>query len=147
METTEPVSSQQRGIEVRRFAALVVTVLVLGFCATYLIRLAPTHTVGAEIYGVLVAGVATATALASLAILATGQRSSLATALVLGLWLVIAVAGVAGVAAHVIGPVAGHGPVDDRARPVAAPLIFTVLGVIGAVALYVGRARRGAARH
>jgi hypothetical protein len=147
METNEPVSTQQRGIEARRIAALVVTVLVLGFCAMYLIRLALTHTVGAEIYGVLVAGVATATALASLALLATEPRRSFATALVLGLWLVVAIGGIAGVAAHVIAPVAGHGPVDDRARPVAAPLIFTVSGVIGAVALYVGPGRHGAARY
>jgi hypothetical protein len=43
----------------------------------------------------------------------------------------------------------GHGPVDLRPRPIAAPLIFTLLGLAGGAALFFGqraRIRRGPER-
>lgn len=68
-----------------------------------------------------------------------------ATAAVLLLWTVVALGGLAGTIAHVIGPVPGHGPMDLRPRPIAAPLVFTLLGSVGAAALTLGqRARRAA---
>jgi hypothetical protein len=42
----------------------------------------------------------------------------------------------------VIGPGAGHGPIDSRARPIAAPLVFTLLGLVGGAAAWFGQ-RRG----
>jgi hypothetical protein len=41
--------------------------------------------------------------------------------------------------AHIVGPVAGHGPVDVRPRPVLAPLIFTTFALVGGAALFIGQ--------
>jgi hypothetical protein len=43
-----------------------------------------------------------------------------------------------------VGPVAGHGPVDLRPRPFGAPLIFTLLGLVGSAALWFGQRPRAA---
>ncbi len=107
-----------------------------------------THTTGPELYGVLTAALAVGAAGANLAILRSSRPQRLLAAGLLVLWAVIALAGVAGAVAHIVGPVAGHGPVDLRPRPIAAPLVFTLLGLVGAAALGLGeraairRARR-----
>jgi hypothetical protein len=31
-----------------------------------------------------------------------------------------------------------YGPVDPRPRPIAAPLVFTLLGIVGGTALFLG---------
>jgi hypothetical protein len=118
---------------------MVVSVVVLGWSLVELVGLAGRHTVGAEIYGVLVAALAAVAGGLSVALLASTRRRVVASAAVLLLWAVVALGGVAGVVAHVVGPSPGHGPVDARPRPVAAPLIFTVLGVVGGAALYIGQ--------
>jgi 4-amino-4-deoxy-L-arabinose transferase-like glycosyltransferase len=128
---------------------LLMSVVVLGWSIKYFVTLALTHHTGPELYGVLIAALSTGAAVANLALLRSPRLQVVATAAVLVLWAVIAVGGVAGTIAHVVGPVAGHGPVDLRPRPIAAPLVFTILGSVGALALFLGqraRIRRGSRR-
>ena len=72
---------------------------------------------------------------------------TIAAAAVIVLWVVVALGGVAGTIAHVIGPVPGYGPIDPRPRPIAAPLVFTLLGFVGAAALVLGQRMRTRAGH
>ena len=39
----------------------------------------------------------------------------------------------------VTGVAPEYGPVDPRPRPIAAPLVFTLLGLVGGAALFVGQ--------
>jgi hypothetical protein len=66
----------------------------------------------------------------------------IATGAVLVLWAVVALGGIAGTIAHLVGPVPGHGPIDLRPRPIAAPLVFALLGSVGAAALFFGQRAR-----
>jgi hypothetical protein len=123
---------------------LLMSVVVLGWSTKSFVTLALTHTTGPELYGVLTAGLSTGAAVANLALLRSPRLRLIATVAVLALWAVIAVGGLAGTIAHIIGPVPGHGPMDLRPRPVAAPLLLTLLGAVGALALVFGqRARSG----
>jgi hypothetical protein len=126
----------------RRRVSLVMTLVVLGWSTKELIGLGLTHTTGAELYGVFVAGVAVGASILNLGLLRSPRTQVLVTVAVLVLWAVIAVAGVAGTIAHIVGPVPGHGPVDLRPRPAMAPLVFTLLGLVGGAALFIGQ--RGA---
>jgi 4-amino-4-deoxy-L-arabinose transferase-like glycosyltransferase len=129
----------------RRRVAIVAAVLVLGWSVIELANLAVVHTVGPELYGVLVAALAVAAGIATLILLRSADRRLWASVAVLILWFVIAIGGLAGTVAHLVGPVAGHGPVDTRPRPIAAPLVFTFLGLAGGAALWFGQ-RRATAR-
>lgn len=141
MSTLQPVAKATGGT-LRRIC-LYATVVIIGWSLLEVASLAFRHTNGAEIYGVLVAAVAFANAVASFALLRSAQPPIWATAAVLVVWAVIGLGGMAGVVAHVVGPVAGHGPVDLRPRPVLAPLIFTTFAVVGGAALVMGgRANR-----
>lgn len=128
-----------RAMTGRRLASLLVTVLVLLWSMTELISLSLNHTTGPEVYGILAAAIAVAVSILSLALLVMSRMRTLATAGVLVLWAIVAICGLGGVAAHIVGPEEGHGPVDTRPRPTAAPLIFTALGVAGAAALTWGQ--------
>jgi hypothetical protein len=121
---------------------LVMSVVVLGWSLKYTIALAIAHHDGPELYGVLVAALAAGAAGANLVLLRTSRVPLIATAVVLALWVIVALGGLAGTIAHVIGPVPGHGPMDLRPRPIAAPLVFTLLGSAGAVALALGQRAR-----
>jgi hypothetical protein len=125
---------------------LLVSIVVLGWSINYFVTLALRHHTGPELYGVLTAALATGAAVANLALLRSPRMRVVATAAVLVLWAVIAVGGVAGTIAHVVGPVPGHGPMDLRPRPIAAPLVFTILGSVGALALFLGQRARDPAR-
>jgi hypothetical protein len=122
---------------------LIMSVVVLGWSIKYTISLGLNHTTGPEAYGVLTAALSTGAALANLALLRSPRMSTLVVGAVLVLWAVVALGGVAGTLAHVVGPVAGHGPVDLRPRPIPAPLVFTVLGTVGGTALVLGRRAAG----
>ena len=127
----------------RRWVPLTVAVVVLGWSVVELVGLVQTgHTIGPELYGILVAILAVGAGTASVALLASQRRHVFAAGVVVILWTVIALGGVAGAVAHAIGPVAGHGPVDDRPRPAGAPLVFTAIGLIGGSALAYGSRRR-----
>jgi hypothetical protein len=119
-----------------------VTVVVFAWSAVELVSLLSRHTTGAQLYGVLVAALAVIAGAASVYLAASTRRQVWATWAVVALWAFIALGGLAGVVAHVVGPVPGHGPVDTRPRPIPAPLIFTALGAVGSVAVY--RGQRGA---
>jgi hypothetical protein len=122
--------------------------IVLAWSITETASLAVVHHTGPELYGVLVAAMASAAGVANLILLRSNRANriptvaTIATVVVLVIWSVVALGGMAGVIAHIIGPVAGHGPIDPRPRPIAAPLIFTLLGSFGAAALVLGRRAR-----
>jgi hypothetical protein len=132
----------QAGSRSRRRISFVVTALVLAFSVVEVISLGVRHTTGPEVYGVLVAVLAAGAGIASLALLRADRPHALITVGVVVLWAVIALAGLAGVVAHLVGPGVGHGPVDLRPRPFAAPLVFTLIGLVGGAALYVGQRAR-----
>lgn len=134
--------SQEGGHRTRRRVWILTATVVLGWSIVELVSLLSRHTTGPELYGVAVAGVAVAGGVLNLVLLRSKQRRLWATVAVLILWSVVALGGVAGTVAHIIGPVAGHGPIDLRPRPIPAPLIFTLLGFAGGAALWFGQ-RRG----
>lgn len=121
---------------------LFMSVAVLGWSVKYFVALAVTHHTGPEIYGVFVAALSAGAAAANLALLRSPRMQIVATAALLLVWAVIAVGGVGGTLAHIVGPVPGHGPVDLRPRPITAPLVFTLLGFVGALALVLGQRAR-----
>ena len=129
-------------------AALFVTIaLVLALSVAEFINLAGRHTVGPESYGLLVAGIAVATGIFSLGLVLTSQRRVIATVAVLALWAIVALGGIAGSYYHIVGVAPEYGPVDPRPRPVAAPLIFSVLGIVGGTAVLIGQGDRRRARN
>jgi 4-amino-4-deoxy-L-arabinose transferase-like glycosyltransferase len=128
----------------RRRIAIGGAVIVLGWSIVELASLAVVHTTGPELYGVLVAALAVAAGVGTLILLRSSERRLWATVALLALWAVVVLGGLAGVVAHIVGPVAGHGPVDTRPRPIAAPLIFTAFGLVGSAALWFGQRRPGA---
>jgi hypothetical protein len=142
MQTNEPLPAARQRSGARSVAALVVAVLVLAWSINELISLLLVHTTGPELYGVLVAAFAAVSGVLSVVLLWAARPPRWAIWTVVVLWIIVAVGGMAGTLAHVIGPVAGHGPVDLRPRPVAAPLIFTVLGFLGGGALLYGQGVR-----
>ena len=99
----------------------VASAVVLGWSIAETLNLARVHTTGAEMYGVMTAAVATGAAIANLALLRSPQARLVLTAAVLLVWGIVALGGLAGTIAHIVGPVAGHGPVDlgraDRGAP------------------------------
>jgi hypothetical protein len=127
---------------IRERRSLLMSVVVLGWSTKYLVTLALTHTAGPELYGVLSAALSTGAAIANIALLRAPRTSLIATIVILGLWVLIAIAGIGGTIAHAIGPVPGHGPIDLRPRPIVAPLAFTLLGLVGGAALYLGQRMR-----
>ena len=136
------IAAMRRTFAERR--PLIMSIAVLVWSIKYFVALSFVHNTGPELYGVLVAALSTGAAAANIGLLRSPRAQIAATAAVVVLWAVIAVGGVGGTIAHIVGPVPGHGPVDPRPRPIAAPLIFTVLGAAGAAALLLGqRVRRG----
>lgn len=135
---TSTASDDARARTIWRISMLV-TVVVLVWSTGELIDLASKHTIGPEVYGVAVAAVTVVAGVLSLALLWSTRRRALATTAVLVLWAVIAIGGVAGMVAHVVGPGSGHGPVDTRPRPILAPLTFTTLALLGGVTLFYGQ--------
>jgi hypothetical protein len=115
---------------------------VLGWSIKYTVTLALAHHTGAELYGVLTAALSTGAAIANLALLRSSRVRVIATGAVVALWVVVAFGGLAGTIAHIVGPVPGHGPIDLRPRPIAAPLVFSLLGSVGAAALVLGKRAR-----
>jgi peptidoglycan/LPS O-acetylase OafA/YrhL len=135
-ESTGGASTQPR---TRHRAALIVSFVALGWSIIELLNLARVHTTGPELYGVLVAALSVGAGVLSVLLLRSDQRRLRYTLPVVALWAVVALGGIAGIVAHMVGPVAGHGPVDLRPRPFGAPLIFTLLGLVGSAALWFGQ--------
>jgi hypothetical protein len=135
-------ASTDAGDRTIRRVAVLVSIVVLGWSAVELVNLGLTHTTGPELYGVLAAALATGAGVANLVLLRSPRVRVIATGAVLLFWAVVALGGIAGTIAHIVGPVPGHGPIDLRPRPVAAPLVFTLLGSVGAAALTLGQRAR-----
>jgi hypothetical protein len=135
--------TQARDVSVRaragRFALFVTSGLVLALSVAEFINLNGRHMVGAESYGLLVAGLAVAAGILSLGLVLSPQRRVIASAAVLVLWAIVAFGGLAGTYYHIVGVAPEYGPVDPRARPIAAPLVFTLLGTVGGTALFFGQ--------
>ena len=140
-----PASAATRFRMLRRIS-IGAAVVVSGWSVVELANLLAVHTTGAELYGVLVAALAGAGGACDLVLLRSSERRLWVTVAVLTLWAVVALGGLAGTAAHIIGPGADHGPIDPRPRPIAAPLVFTLLGLVGGAALWFGQ-RRGTRRN
>jgi len=145
MQTTQPrggavdhAGRTEGRRRVIQLAVLAATVVVLGWSILELGTLVARHTIGPELYGVLAAALATGAALSNVALLRLRRAETLLVVLVLALWAVVALSGVAGTLAHLVGLPPGEGQVDPRPRPVGAPLVFTLLGIIGGAALLVG---------
>jgi len=124
---------------VRHRAALIASAALLLWAAVELVSLVQRHTAGPEIYGLMVAALAVAAAAGNLWLLGSAARSTWFAVALAVVWAVIALGGLAGVVAHIVGPGVGHGPVDVRPRPVGAPLVFTAMGASGVLALWFGR--------
>jgi hypothetical protein len=129
----------EAGDRSRRWVSFVVTAVVLALSVAEVVNLLGRHTNGPELYGVLVAVLASVAGIASLVLVASRRKRFLASAAVLVLWAAIALGGLAGTYAHIVGAPAGEGPLDPRPRPVSAPLIFTALGAVGGAALFYGQ--------
>jgi hypothetical protein len=140
MPAKHPIQNIKRTILEHR--PVLMSVAVLGWSLKYLVSLGLTHTTGPELYGVLTAALAAGAAGSNLATLLSSRPQLLLTAVLVGLWALIALAGLGGTIAHIVGPVPGHGPMDLRPRPIAAPLVFTLLGFVGAAALVLGQRAR-----
>ena len=144
MSTLAQASEVSMRARTRRLTLFVTAGLVLALSVAELINLSGRHTVGAESYGLLVAGIAVAAGILSLGLVLSGQRRVIATAAVLILWAIVALGGVVGTYYHIVGVAPEYGPVDPRPRPIAAPLAFTLLATVGGTTLLFGQ--RGAIR-
>jgi hypothetical protein len=112
---------------------------LLAWSVVELVSLVFRHTTGAELYGVLVAFLAVVAGSLTLYLTRSAAPQTWLMIAVVVLWAVIAIGGLAGVYAHIVGPVPGHGAVDLRPRPLFAPLAFTAMGVVGELVLWLGR--------
>jgi hypothetical protein len=128
----------------RRRALFVTTALVLAWSVAEFINLSGRHTVGAESYGLLVAGISVAAGIFSLGLVLSPRRRVIAAAATVVLWAIVALGGLAGTYYHIVGVAPEYGPVDPRPRPTAAPLVFTLLGTVGGSAVFL--AQRAATR-
>lgn len=135
-------TTDQAGGGLRRWLSLLAAVAALAWSGVELVGLVLNHTAGPELYGVLVAALAVAAGTMSSLLLAAGKRRLWWTGATLALWLVVAIGGVGGTVAHIVGPAPGHGSIDPRERPIAAPLVFTGIGLVGGAALFYGQ-RKG----
>jgi 4-amino-4-deoxy-L-arabinose transferase-like glycosyltransferase len=144
MSTLITTAASGGAARTRRRIALVLSFVVLAWSIVELTSLVFRHTTGPELYGVLVAALAVVAGVLNLVALSGQRRRAWVIAAVV-LWALVALGGLAGVGAHLIGPSPEHGPVDLRPRPTLAPLVFTALGAVGGLVVIVGR-RAGADR-
>lgn len=129
--TPEATADRARRRAMRVTAFL--TILAVGLLADLLLV---GHTNGEEIWGPITAGLAALTGALSLAYLAQRGRNRAARYAVIALWLTVAFFGVGGYNSHRL-PLP-DGTVDSRPRPPLAPLVFTGIGIAGAVVLRSG---------
>lgn len=94
------------------------------------------HTNGEEIWGLITAAMAAAVGAASFGILYIRGRNRLARWTLVALWLTVAFFGFGGYNSHRL-PLP-DGTVDSRPRPPLAPLVFTGIGIAGALNLRYG---------
>jgi hypothetical protein len=95
------------------------------------------HTVGEEIWGPITAAFAAMTAGLSLGFLAVRGRNRAARIGLFALWLTVGFFGLGGYNDHRL-PRPADTVTDQRERPPLAPLVFTGMGIAGAVVLRSG---------
>lgn len=121
----------------RRRAVLVTACITVGSFALLVDLLLAGHTVGEEIWGPVTAVATTVVGLLSLAFVAVGGRSRVARIVLYSLWAMVAFFGFGGYNDHRL-PRPADTITDQRERPPLAPLAFTVMAIVGAVALRNG---------
>ena len=139
MSTLAQESSPSVRVRAERPAQFVAVAVVLALSVAEFINLSGRHTIGAESYGLLVAGFAVAAGIVSLALMMSPHKRVIATAAVLILWAIVALGGIAGTYYHIVGVAPEYSPLDPRTRPIVAPLIFTLIGIVGGTALFLER--------
>ena len=117
-------------------ALIVTTVATLGCLGLMGDLLLVGHTRGGEIWGVATAVFGALVGVLSLAFLLKGSRNRGARIGLVALWLTIAFFGFGGYNSHRL-PLP-DGVSDQRPRPPLAPLIFTGIGIAGALAVRSG---------
>jgi hypothetical protein len=136
---TTPASA--RAVETRartRRRDLIVTAgIAVGSFALFVDLLLAGHTVGEEIWGPVTAIAGTAVGLLSFGYLAVGSRNRVARLVLYALWAMVAFFGFGGYNDHRLARPADT-ITDQRERPPLAPLAFTGLAIVGAVALRSG---------
>jgi len=120
----------------RRRALYITAAITLGSLAMLGDLLLVNHATGKEILGPVTAAGGVIVGLLGLAYLAGRSRSRAARTLLFTLWATVAFFGLIGFNSH-RAPVTAES-VDQRQRPPLAPLVFTGLGITGAVVLRSG---------
>ena len=134
---TEDVFARNIRARTARSPEWIVTVVVTVAAALVLVVMRGIdHVSGSEIDGVIVGGIALATGILALAYLAIGRPNRAAHVALLTLWIGVALGGLGGYADH------RAAFSDLRPPPAFAPLVFVVLGIVGANALVLERRRR-----
>jgi hypothetical protein len=131
-----PVHSDAAIDRVRRRALIVTTVVTLASVGLLADLLLVGHTNGEEIWGPITAASAALVGLLSLTFLAVRGRNRVARIGLIALWLTIAFFGFGGYNSHRLA--LPDGTVDSRPRPPLAPLVFTGMGIAGALTLRSG---------
>jgi len=132
-----PTTTEASRARARRRGIYVTAAITLGSLGLLVDLLLAGHTLGEELWGPMTAAVATLTGALSLAFLAVRGRSRAARFLLYGLWALVAFFGYGGYNDHRL-PRSADTIADQRQRPPQAPLVFTGLGVAGAVVLRSG---------
>lgn len=95
------------------------------------------HSIGGQIWGPMTAAFAAMVAGLSLAFLAVRRRNRAARIGLIALWLSVAFLGFGGYNDHRL-PRPADTVTDQRQRPPLAPLVFTGMGIAGALSLRAG---------
>lgn len=127
-----------RTADVRSRALNVTAVITIGSLGLLIDLLLVGHTTGEELWGVVTAVLATTVGGLSVTYLATRSRGRVARFLLYALWLTVAFFGFGGYNDHRL-PRPADTVSDQRERPALAPLVFTVIGIGGALSLRSGR--------
>ena len=120
----------------RRRALLVISAVTLGCLGLMGDLLLVGHTRGGEIWGVATAVFGALVGVLSLAFLIRRSRNRVARIGLVALWLTVAFFGFGGYNSHRL-PLP-DGMSEERPRPPLAPLIFTGIGIAGALAVRSG---------
>ena len=120
----------------RRRAMYVTGALTVASLALLADLLLVRHTTGGEVWGPITAALALLTGALSSGFLAKGGRSRAVRIGLIALWLTVAFFGFGGYNDHRLAP--RPDAVDQLPRPPLAPLVFTGIGLAGAVVLRSG---------
>ena len=123
----------------RRPVSIGIVFVLFIWSVVELVNLAVVHTVGPEIYGVLVAFLAVVASALSLVLLVRAKRQVFGAIAVIALWAIVGLGGIAGAYYHAVGVDPKYGVVDSRPRPAGSPLIFLAFGLAGFSAIYYGQ--------